>query len=846
MYKSGKNWVVVTLSAAALVAGIVGGQANVSADETTDANSSVISQNIEITNSSTQQDSSNQVVLNTPSTATENTAQDNNSSTAAPDTAAKTATTNQDDTTNAPSTKSAAVSSSQVSPKAEGQSQVNESSQLNKKAAEVVAKAGVDANKLTADQIKELNKINFSQSSQSGTKMTFHDLTEIGNAIIKKDIRYAVPYFNASQIKNMPAAVTRDAQTGQIAKLDIWDSWPVQDAVTGYVSNYHGYQLVIAMMGIPNENDNHIYLLYNKYGDNDFSHWRNAGSIFGYNEKSDLQEWSGSAIVNNDGSIQLFYTVNDTSNGKINDQQLATATLHLDVNSEGVMIKNVTDNHIIFQGDGVHYQTYQQFVSGAGMRNDDYCLRDGHVVQLENGDRYLVFEGNTGSENYQDENQIYNWSNYGGDDAFNLKSFFKLLNNKNDNMLASLANGALGILKLTNDQTNPQVETVYSPLITSLMVSDELERPDIVKLGDKYYLFSATRVSRGSDTELTSADNKAVGDNVAMIGYVADSLLGTYTPLNGSGVVLTASVPSNWRTSTYSYYAVPVNGHSDQILITSYMTNRGFAAGEGNYSTWAPSYLVQINSDNTTQVLARMTNQGDWIWDNSSNNDEMFGVLDPNAKNSAALPGEWGQLTTPVNPSEPSQPTTPVNPSNPTTPVSPSEPSQPTTPVNPSNPTTPVNPSEPSQPTTPVNPSNPTTPVNPSEPSQPTTPVNPSNPTTPVNPSEPSQPTTPVNPSNPTTPVNPSEPSQPTTPVNPSNPTTPVTPSEPSQPTTPVSPSNPTTPVTPNTPSQPTNPVQPSTPALPKTGNDNSAAAMGLVAAAFLGMFGLTEKKRRY
>ncbi|MFR0771920.1 MAG: glycoside hydrolase family 68 protein [Limosilactobacillus pontis] len=260
--------------------------------------------------------------------------------------------------------------------------------------------------------------------------MTYKDLQGIGEALIKQDARYAVPYFNAKQIQNMPAAHTRDAQTGQIADLDIWDSWPVQDAVTGYVSNYKGYQLVIAMMGIPNENDNHIYLLYNKYGDNDFSHWRNAGSIFGYHETPDIQEWSGSAIVNNDGSIQLFYTLNDTSNGKVNDQQLATATLNLNVDDNGVAIKNVENNHVLFQGDGTNYQTYQEFINGSGMKNDDYCLRDGHVVQLDNGDRYLVFEGNTGSKNYQSADQIYDWSNYGGDDAFNIKSFFNFLDNR--------------------------------------------------------------------------------------------------------------------------------------------------------------------------------------------------------------------------------------------------------------------------------------------------------------------------------------------------------------------------------------------------------------------------------
>ena len=40
----------------------------------------------------------------------------------------------------------------------------------------------------------------------------------------------------------MPAAKTMDAQTGKVEDLEIWDSWPVQDAklvmfLTGMVIN---------------------------------------------------------------------------------------------------------------------------------------------------------------------------------------------------------------------------------------------------------------------------------------------------------------------------------------------------------------------------------------------------------------------------------------------------------------------------------------------------------------------------------------------------------------------------------------------------------------------------------
>ncbi|WP_270451701.1 glycoside hydrolase family 68 protein [Lactobacillus crispatus] len=86
-----------------------------------------------------------------------------------------------------------------------------------------------------------------------------------------------------------------------------------------------------------------------------------------------------------------------------------------------------------------------------------------------------------------------------------------------------------------------------------------------------------------------------------------------YKPLNGDAAVLVASV----RTSTYSYYAVPIKGKSNEVLVTSYMTNRGFASGPNKRSTIAPAFLVRIDGD-TTKVENIATAQGDWIYDKKS------------------------------------------------------------------------------------------------------------------------------------------------------------------------------------------------------------------------------------
>lgn len=717
MYKSGKNWVVVTLSTAALALGA--SVVNANADATTPVTSSTDVPVTESVNSSSAVMSSSSTPIKSNAAQTATTSQssaDNVQSSDAPKTA--TPVTKQGNTTTAPAAKTtdsqpADHHQAQLNPVSSAAKDAEQrSTHLTDKAATVVKNAGIDPNSLTSQQVKELNKVNFSKSAKAGTQMTHNDFKKIANTLIKQDGRYAIPFFNAKQIQNMPAAHTRDAQTGEVTELDIWDSWPVQDTKTGYVSNWNGYQLVIGMMGEPNVNDNHIYLLYNKYGDNNLANWKNAGPIFGYNANAVRQEWSGSATVNPDGSIQLFYTRVDTSDNYTNHQKLASATIYLDHDDKTgtVSINHVANDHVIFEGDGYYYQTYKQW-RATNNGADNIAMRDAHIIEDNDGNRYLVFEASTGLENYQGLSQLYNWQNYGGSDKFNVNNFFHLLSNNDMWSRASWANAAIGILKLNNDIKNPQVSELYTPLLTAPMVSDEIERPDVVKLGDKYYLFAATRLNRGSNDDAWNAANKAVGDNVVMVGYVSDKLTGDYKPLNDSGVVLTASVPANWRTATYSYYAIPVEGHPNQVLITSYITNRNEVAGKNMNSTWAPRFLVQINPDNTTMVLARMTNQGDWIWDNTSENDNMKGVLDKNAANSAALPGEWGK---PIDwnlvggyglvPHNPNEPNTPKTPNVPNTPKVPNTPDTPNTPNTPNTPDIPNTPSVPNTPNTPREP----------------------------------------------------------------------------------------------------------------------------------------------
>jgi glucan-binding YG repeat protein len=519
----------------------------------------------------------------------------------------------------------------------------------------------LDMDKLTDTQIAALNKMVLNKTEDN--QYTLKDYDSITKKIVERDSSSQIPLFKGEKMVNMPGlAKVKDAETGEEGTMDIWDSWPVQDPETGYVQNWNGYQLAVAMMGIPHKSDSHLYLLYNKYGDNNFANWKVAGSIFGYNNDPKTGQWSGSAMLNADGSIQLFYA--NVLAQESNNQRVATITVNIGENADGVYIKNTENDHILFIGDGTVYQNYEQWKNSENRGANNPQMRDGHVFKDSDGTYYLTFEAATGDlgDDPEGADNLYDWSRYGGNAAYNVSELFKLLNSTDMKTRAAVSNSAIGLLKLgMSDPKNPKVATdengkqvLYKPLVKTVLSGDEIERPDLIKLNGKYYLFVDARVNHASDTDFAVQTNIAVGDNVTMLGFVSDKVDGDYIPLNGDGLVLGASVPSTWRTATYSYYVVkinPANLKSDKItvngvtydkdyfvnhvvLINSYMGNRGEIAGKGLNSTLGPSFLVLVDGDKTTVLANSTTDQGVWDWNENSPKPELAAASLKEAKRS--------------------------------------------------------------------------------------------------------------------------------------------------------------------------------------------------------------------
>ncbi|AKO90847.1 glycoside hydrolase family 68 protein [Priestia filamentosa] len=420
---------------------------------------------------------------------------------------------------------------------------------------------------------------------------------------------FTVPQFDASKIKNIPAATKVD-ENGNKIEMDVWDTWPLQNA-DGTVAEYKGYNIVFGLAGDPkNANDTFIYMFYKKVGDNSLAAWKNAGRVFDdsdkykandENLKDQAEEWSGSATFTSDGEIRLFYTNRtgfDESKNLFGKQTLTTAQVNVSEEQNGTLnVDGVEDHKSIFDGDGSIYQQVEQaFSKGNVDFKDNHTLRDPHYVE-DNGHKYLVFEANTGKDTgYQGEDSLYNRAYYSKSNAFFQDEKSKLLQSPKKEY-AELANGAIGIIEINDDYT---LKKVMKPLITSNTVTDEIERPNIFKKDGKWYLFTS---SRGSKMTIDGIDDQ----DIYMLGYVSNSLTGPYKPMNKTGIVLHQDLDPNDVTWNYAHYAIPQK-NSDDVVVTSYMTNRGYFAD--HKSTFAPSFKLSLDGKKSSVVKDSILEQG--------------------------------------------------------------------------------------------------------------------------------------------------------------------------------------------------------------------------------------------
>ena len=377
----------------------------------------------------------------------------------------------------------------------------------------------------------------------------------------------------------------------------VWDSWFVMDEF-GYVADVLGFRVLMALTR-PVTDDGGRGERIGYFYTSDGVHYVFGGFLFDTPLFSDVREWSGSTILRRDGRLQSFYTVArgvQLDNVWQTDQRFATAIQTLKMDGAALRVDRTVYHELLAEPDGLYYETAvqasereaayptQHQVSVGSDQVDNFCFRDPKFyMDTRTGKSYLLFEANTGTAFFPAGTVKEQFIGHGND----------VLDQITPDDLK--ANGCVGVYELTNQEFTFGI--FHRPWLTSNLVTDEIERINLVPLENALYLFVA---AHGNKCTLLSK-YPDLQNRDYMLGFRADYLFGPLTPLNGSGVVVQQKSQGGEYSGqeqnlqyVYSWLLVPTNkeGVLDCISYANYSVAEN---GELQpVKTAGPTVTVQI------------------------------------------------------------------------------------------------------------------------------------------------------------------------------------------------------------------------------------------------------------
>jgi levansucrase len=430
-------------------------------------------------------------------------------------------------------------------------------------------------------------------------------------------------------------------QAKTLPGIHIWDSWPVR-RLNGPPAVINGYSLMIHLSVpdniLPGKRHDIAQLRwsYSKNGKD----WTLGGLLFP-NQTGVIpgvvlgsRNWAGSAVIGRDGKLYVFYTATGKEGEDVTPTSTPLRVQQTDVDVTGGLLRPQSDTYdgyprnpgisyeqriavawgpkvnvvgdtvslegewthkIILTADGKYYQTQQQ--ADVGPLN---AFRDPWVFEdPKDGKIYMLIEGNVGGG-------LKSQQTCAPEDLGDANFRATLPATPRE---APWFNGNIGLAAAVNDDmTNWEL---LPPLLTANCVNQELERPHFVFKDGKYYLFTASHISK-------AAPWPGLRFYEGLYGFVSDSLRGDYKPLNGSGLVL--NTPDDNPYQQYSFDAVMGLNKNENPLVTSFVDYAGLGrtpiGDVGNFSpeeqiakfggTLAPSIEMKLEGDK-----AKIAN----IWD---------------------------------------------------------------------------------------------------------------------------------------------------------------------------------------------------------------------------------------
>jgi levansucrase len=288
--------------------------------------------------------------------------------------------------------------------------------------------------------------------------------------------------------------------------LDLWDLWPLQLA-DGALALIDGWALwfVLSAPRLDDPDLRHDVARIRLMRERDGA-WQDCGDALPDGLNPGSREWAGSAVFDPaSGAVTLFYTVTGRP-GEASatfEQRLFQTTGKLQTGAALPRVADWSTPIESVRADGGHYMVVDQQQGVPGMIKG---FRDpAHFRDPVGCADYLLFTGSLAQS-------------------------------------VSTFNGCVGIAKSGNSEFGAW--QLLPPLLIADGLNNEQERPHLIHRDGRYYLFWSTQ-------RHVFAPDGPSGPS-GLYGMVADSLLGPYEPLNGTGLV--AANPDNAPLQAYSWW----------------------------------------------------------------------------------------------------------------------------------------------------------------------------------------------------------------------------------------------------------------------------------------------------
>lgn len=358
----------------------------------------------------------------------------------------------------------------------------------------------------------------------------------------------------------------------------VWDAWPVRNP-DGSVAVIDDWVVMVGLSAELDEIDEtglEFFTLSTwRYWYTRDGEWRPGGIVFPRDEALGSRQWAGSTFYDPDAqTVTFYYTAtgsldaesieadmperrvsihNEAAGRPVVEQRLALVTASVAASDDGISFADFGEHEMIAEADGIWYDTIDTYLAGEAV----YGFRDPeYMVDPYTGREHVLFTANAAG-------------------------------------VRGPYNGVVGMATRTDDG-DWQLEP---PLIVSMGVNSQLERPHVVYRDDGAYLFFSTH-------DFTFSPEVYGPRGLYGFKSATGSLRGRWTPLNQHGLV--AANPAESPAQVYSFLVLPDG------LVMSYLNETyGFELNPDNEPrtyVGAPAPMFRIRMEGEIATVAEAEN----------------------------------------------------------------------------------------------------------------------------------------------------------------------------------------------------------------------------------------------